>query len=276
MELEPIAWGYGLLEGPRVDEAGRLYFSDVTKGGIYRRSRRGEIETLVPKQRGVGGIALHAEGGIVISGRNVSHVRGTERRVLLEVDGVRGFNDLFTDADGRVYAGSLRDHPFQFQDRTPGECYRIDGEGKAMELYGDVGLSNGIGFSPDGRTIYHSDSAAAAVLAHHLASDGTATDRRELFKTESGFPDGLAVDERGRIWIAVYGGGCVAVHEPDGSLQRRIDVPARQVTSLCFGGADRCDLYIVTADNSEDPAREGTIFRARVDVPGLEAPPARI
>ena len=69
--LETIASGYGLIEGPRVDADGNLYFSDVTNGGVYRRSPSGEITTAVPKRRGVGGIALHADGGIVVSGKNI-------------------------------------------------------------------------------------------------------------------------------------------------------------------------------------------------------------
>ena len=78
------------------------------------------------------------------------------------------------------------------------------------------------------------------------------------------------------IWVAIYNGGCAARYTPDGKLDRKIDVPAKAVTSLCFGGPDRRDLYVVTADNTEDPERKGTIFRTRIDVPGLPAPLARV
>ena len=98
MSVETLAWGYGLVEGPRVDPEGRLYFSDVRQGGVYCRDPSGEIETVVPRRRGVGGIALHADGGLVISGRNVCHVRDGETRVLLEREDIGGFNDLFTNA----------------------------------------------------------------------------------------------------------------------------------------------------------------------------------
>ena len=69
MTLELLASGYGLLEGPRVDDQNRLYFSDVPNGGVYRRSPGGKIETLIPERKGVGGIALNEGGGIVCSGR---------------------------------------------------------------------------------------------------------------------------------------------------------------------------------------------------------------
>src|SRR6195256_5203655 len=112
MTIESLAWGYGLIEGPRVDSAGNLYFSDVTKGGVFCRRPDGSIDLIVPKRRGVGGITLHADGGLVISGRNICHVRDGETRILYERDDVGGFNDLFADSQGRVYVGSLRDDPF--------------------------------------------------------------------------------------------------------------------------------------------------------------------
>ena len=88
-------------------------------------------------------------------------------RVLFARDGVPGFNDLFTDAQGRVYTGSLRADPFRpTGDRAVGECYRIDAEGRATELYGGVSLSNGVSFSPEGDRIYHCDTARSR---HDLA-----------------------------------------------------------------------------------------------------------
>src|SRR5438270_5861739 len=105
MTLERLAYGYGLLEGPRVDAAGNLYFSDVPNGGVYRRSPDGAITVAVPKRRGVGGIALHADGGIVVSGRNICHVRDGHTRIVFAPD-APGLNDLFTDARGRIICGT--------------------------------------------------------------------------------------------------------------------------------------------------------------------------
>jgi sugar lactone lactonase YvrE len=111
--LETLAYGYGLLEGPRVDNTDNLFFSDVTNGGVYRRSPEGIITTVVPRRRGVGGIALHANGGVVVSGKNVCHVKDGETRILFQRDDIPGFNDLFTDSAGRVCVGSLRSDPFK-------------------------------------------------------------------------------------------------------------------------------------------------------------------
>lgn len=275
MEIETLAYGYGLIEGPRVDGAGNLYFSDVTKGGVYRRRPSGEIDTVVPRRRGVGGIALHADGGIVISGKNICHVKDGVTRTLFARDDAPGFNDLFTDTQGRVYTGTMKSDPFEIEgERVPGECWRIDAEGKGTLLYGGVMLTNGIGFSPDGTRIYHCDTAQGCVLVHALGAAGRATALPSI--PVEGGPDGLAVDAQGGIWVALYQGGAVRRFLPDGRPEREIEVPARAVTSLCFGGGDLRDLYIVTADNRSDPARLGTIFRTRSDFPGLAAPFARL
>ncbi len=275
MEFEALAWGYGLVEGPRVDARGNLYFSDVLNGGVYVLDPSGSVRTVVPKRRGVGGIALHADAGLVISGKNVCHVREGKTRVLFGRDDIPGFNDLFTDAAGRIYVGSLRSDAFG-SERIPGELWRIDGEGKAVELYGGVELTNGIGFSPDGLRLYHSDSSVRRIHMHEVDANGNVRNRSVFAEIEVGFPDGLAVDAEGGVWVASYGGSAVLRYTPEGKLDRTVPVPARDVTSLCFGGADLCDLYVVSADNTDDPDRKGTIFRARSDVAGLPAPLARI
>jgi len=275
--LETLASGYGLLEGPRVDAADNLYFSDVPNGGVYCRSPKGDVTTVVPRRRGVGGIALHADGGVVVSGKNICHVKDGQTRILFQRDDIPGFNDIFTDSAGRVYAGSLRSDPFKEGARTPGELWRIEGEGQVVEMYGNVGLTNGIGFSPDGKIIYHADSAGPHLIVHEVMPDGTMKNRRAIAQMSGGtIPDGLCVDEAGCIWVAVYGGRCVARYTPEGKLDRKVEVPAKAVTSVCFGGKDRRDLYIVTADNTEVPERKGTIFCTRVKTPGLAASLARV
>jgi D-xylonolactonase len=276
--LELLASGYGLVEGPRVDAHGGLYFSDVHGGGVFHRSPDGRIEIAVPKRRGVGGIALHADGGIVCSGRNICHVRDGETRILFDPPDTPGFNDLFTDALGRVYAGSLRSNPFGDSSgpRTPGELWRIDAQGKAAELYGDVSLTNGIGFSPDAKTLYHSDTARGQVIAHDVLPDSHCTRRRIFASLQRGAPDGLAVDREGGVWVAAWAGGCVSRFAPDGRLDRHLEVPAKHVTSLCFGGDAESDLYIATADNSDDPELRGCVFRTRAPCPGLPTPLVRI
>jgi gluconolactonase len=274
--METVAFGYGLIEGPRVDPDGNLFFSDVPNGGVYRLAPDGSVSVAVPKRRGVGGIALHAAGGLVLSGRNLCHVKDGQTRILFGPPEIPGFNDIFTDSRGRLYAGSIRTDPFNPGEPIPGELWRIELDGTATELYTGVGLSNGIGFSPDERLLYHSDSSAHHIILHDVSPDGAIGNRRVFAEVDGGVPDGLAVNAEGGVWVAVYGGGCAVRFTPDGTLDQRIAVPARAVTSLCFGGADLRDLFIVSADNTEDPDRKGTIFRTRVDVPGVPVPLVRV
>jgi len=274
-EIETLAWGYGLVEGPRADDQGNLYFSDVHKGGVYRRTPDGALETVVPKRRGVGGIALHVDGGVVVSGRNICHVRDGETRVVFAPE-APGLNDLFVDRAGRVICGTMRSDPFAFDGpRTPGECWRIDLDGSATEIYGDIALTNGIGLSPDGSVLYHADTTRG-VWAHDYA-DGQVTGRRLFLDGATIQPDGLAVDEAGTVWVAdVSGSGAVRGFAPDGAEVGRVEVPARMVTSVCFGGADRRDMYVVTGDNTAEAERGGTIYRTRADVAGCPVDLARV
>lgn len=273
-DIEQIATGYGLVEGPRVDADGNLYFSDVHGGGVRRLTTAGDTELVVPKRRGVGGIALHADGGIVISGRDITHVRpdGTSRIVF--APDAPGLNDLFVDAAGRVICGTMRSDPFAPDGpRVTGEAWLIDVDGSATELYDDIALTNGIGLSPDGSVLYHSDTTRG-VWAHDY-DDGRVGNCRLFVEGNEFQPDGLAVDEAGTVWVAdVWGAGGLRGFAPDGSEVARIDVPATMVTSVCFGGADRRDLYIVTG--GEPGAGAGSIFRTRADVPGCLVPLARI
>ena len=271
--MELLATGYTLIEGPRVDAEDHLYFSDVHQGGVYRRSPQGEIETVVPKRRGVGGIALHADGGIVCSGRNICHVKDGATRILFDPPDTPGFNDLFVDSQGRVICGTMRTSPFTgATERTPGECWRIEAEGEATELYGDISLTNGIGFSPDGETLYHADTARGHVVAHDVTDDGLCVNRRALASPDRGRPDGLAVDQEGCLWVACFAGGCVTRFDAEGRIVSHLDVPAKNITSVCFGGSDRRDLYVVTAADPDDPETSGSIFRTRSPVAGVAVP----
>ena len=280
MQLETLAHGYGLIEGPRVDERGRLYFSDVINGGVLRRSPDGNVETLIPRRRGVGGIALNASGGIVCSGRGLIRWDEATRQshdIFVEYEGrpTRGLNDLTVDAQGSVFVGSLEFDALSNDKPIPGNLFRVDPPNKVTKLWDGIEVTNGMGFSPDGGLLYHCDSTTKAVWVYDVTSDRGVKDRRVFGKVPEGWPDGMSVDVEGGVWVAVVRYGEVVRFKPDGTLERRLKVPSTMVTSLCFGGADMTDLYIVTADNAEDAARKGTIFRTRVDIPGVQVPQAR-
>jgi xylono-1,5-lactonase len=278
--LEVLASGFGLLEGPRVDEQDRLYFSDVPNGGVYRRSPDGKIETLIPKRKGVGGIALNQGGGIVCSGRGLiywNEQTRTSRDLFTQWEGrpLKGLNDLQPDDQGSIYVGSLEFDALSDQKPVPGNLFRVDPDGKVTKLWEGIQVTNGMGFSPDRKYLFHADSTTQAVWVYDVLPDRTVKDRRVFAKLPVGWPDGMAVDAEGGIFVAVVNDGEVMRFRPDGTLDWRLKVPAKMVTSLTFGGKDMQDLYIVTADNTDDKAKKGTVFRTRSEIPGLAVPKAR-
>jgi sugar lactone lactonase YvrE len=256
--VEALATGYGLLEAPCVDGEGGVFFSDVLGGGVHRWSPEGGVETVIPKRRGIGGMCLHEDGGLVVSGRDVVHVLEGESRTLFALEGVAGFNDLAAGSDGSVYVGVLRFMPFAGEQPVPGEIWRVGPEPE--ELFGGIAWPNGIGFSPDGETLYACDFASGKVIAY----DG---ETHVFARSPSGQADGLAVDSEGCVWIATGEGRELARFQPSGELGDVLEVPADFASSLCFGGADGRDLYITTI---------GTLFRTRVEVAGLPLPRARV
>ncbi len=282
--MEKLASGYGLIEGPVWDPKRGLIFSDVHGGGVYCLSRSGAIDTVVEHRRGIGGMALHEDGGLVVSGRNVAY-KGPARAetgVLLDRDpalGIIGFNDLTTDTAGRIYVGSLCASPFdpaQQQNPTAGWLHVIERDGSSRRLAGNILLTNGLGSSPDGGRLYHSDSRANIVGVYDVRPDGSVGPRRTFARVDDGVPDGLAVSVDGAVWVAAARGSAVIVFDPDGRERQRLRCPLPMVTSVCFGGQDLTDLYIVTGSEGGGSERAGSIFRMTVGVAGLPVPPARV
>src|SRR5690349_12706426 len=189
MNIDVLVEGYQLVEGPRVDADGNVWFTEVLGGGVHRWSPTDRtVETVVPKRRGVGGLSLHADGGVVCSGRDIVHVRDGDTRTVLHVDGVAGWNDLCTDKAGRVYAGALRFAVFDRDaEEVPGELWRVAFEGGPAALFDGVVHANGVALSPDEQTIYLSDTRARVVIAYDFARET----RRTFDMAAHGLPDGM-------------------------------------------------------------------------------------
>ena len=282
--MDKLAEGYGLIEGPLWDETRGLLYSDVLGGGVYCLGTDGEVSTVFEHRRGIGGMSLHESGGLVVSGRNISYkpFDGGDTVVMLDRDeeaGNVGYNDITTDAAGRVYAGSLGASPVFEDGREPqaGDLYLIDLDGSARIVAGDVQLTNGLGFSPDGKVLYHSDSRRQSVFCYQVQDDGSLGEKQVFVVAEKGVPDGLVVSEDGAVWVALAGGGGgVAVYEATGGQREMIEIPQPMCTSVCFGGADLNDLYSVSGSDGSSGDNAGAVYRTRVDVAGLPVPPARV
>jgi gluconolactonase len=278
--MHRVATGYGLVEAPVWDDEQGLFFSDVLGGGVYRLGLDDHIDLVIPKRRGVGGMARHAAGGLVVGGRNIAWVGPDgETKVLLEpgaIPGAIGFNDLTTDRAGRIYVGSLAYRVFADEPK-PGFLHVIDLDGSMRTLSDGVMLTNGLGFSPDGGRLYHSDARAGLVRVYDVNADGSVGPwRRFCTLGEGRVADGLKVAADGSVWVADAHGGRVAIFEPDGAHRADLAVPLPMVTSLCFASDDLRDLYVVTGSDGGPSDRCGSIYRTRVDTPGLALAPARV
>jgi sugar lactone lactonase YvrE len=280
--MQELATDYGLIEGPVWDSANGLYFSDVLGGGIYLLDRKDKVSLAVPKRRGIGGMALHADGGLVAGGRDIAHLSLADHsmKVLLDAkaaDNATGFNDLTTDAKGRVYVGSIAFAIFKGEAMKPGNLYVIDLDGSIRKISDGILLTNGLGFSPDGRLLYHSDARRELVRVYDVLGDGSVSHWRAFAAMGPGsVPDGLKVAANGSVWVADANGGRVAVFGADGRHRRDIPVPRPMVTSVCFGGDDLRDLYIVTGSRGGTSESCGTVYRLRSDVAGLPLAVARV
>lgn len=281
--MEKLTQGYGLIEGPVWMPGQGLYFSDVLNGGVFCLDGSGTVTTVFAHRRGIGGMSPHVEGGMIVSGRNISWKSVPEGQTLTLLDsdeatGLVGFNDITADAAGRIYAGSLGASPVFDDGREPqsGDLYLIDLDGSARMVARDILLTNGLAFSPDGKTLYHSDSTRNHINAYAVSTDGSLGEKVIFATTDTGVPDGLVVSQDGRVWVALAGAGGVAVYTDAGEPQRFIDIPEPMCTSVCFGGDDLKDLYIVSGSNGAQSDRAGAVYVERVDVPGLLVPPARV
>jgi len=232
----------------------------------------------------VAGIALNRSGGMIFAGATGLHLwydQGDYRTIVSEHEGESLiFNDIVADAQGRIYAGTYYWGPDGME--KTGKLYLIEAADSVRVMDEGIKLSNGLGFSPDNRTLYYADSGARRIYAYDVdQGTGDLTNRRdfvEVLLTE-GIPDGLAVDADGYVWSAQWYGGQVVRYDPDGNVERRIEMPVQQVSSVIFGGPDLTDLYITTAgeywpSNLTPPGFNsqgqmgGSLYCTHLDVPG--------
>jgi len=182
-------------------------------------------------------------------------------------------NDGKCDAAGRFWAGTMA------LDGRPGAAalYRLDPNRHVERMVAGVGISNGLGWSPDNRLMYYIDTLLGRVDVFDFDLTSGAIENRRLFAEVQGggAPDGMAVDADGGLWVAVWGGAKVLHFLPDATLAAEIALPVSQVTSCCFGGPELRDLYITTAwqgltddCRSREPTAGG-IFCSQPGVRGL-------
>ncbi|MBA3480416.1 MAG: SMP-30/gluconolactonase/LRE family protein [Pirellulales bacterium] len=244
-----------------------VYWTDITAGKIYCHETPTGRHRVVYEGELVGGFTLQDSGDLLLFRMNdlaLLHPNGQTTALRKYSDeGMERFNDVIADPEGRVFAGTIGAHP---------HCglYRVDLDGKITRLLSGTGCSNGMGFSPDCKTFYWTCSTTRRILQFDYAqATGEVTNGRLFYKTAGDVPDGLTVDAEGCVWSARWGGAAVVRHAPNGKPIERIDVPARNVTSVCLGGDKLNDLFITSARRgSADLPHAGALFHVAVAAKG--------
>ena len=276
MEPERIAdTRCALGEGP-LWHAGeqRLYWTDITGGALWRWDPKTGAHDRVYEGPPVGGFTIQEDGSLLLFRERGSIVRWRDAvfETLYDVipdERDTRFNDVSADPGGRVFCGTMA------TGERRGRLYRLELDGSLHVAIESVGISNGIGFTPDRRGMYYTDTADNAIyLFDYDQAAGEITNRRVFTSVpkEEGFPDGMTVDAEGGVWSARWDGNCAVRYAPDGTISDRVAFPAKKVSSVAFGGPDWRDLYVTTAGGDRRETEgdgAGAVFRIRPRVGGI-------
>jgi D-xylono/L-arabinono-1,4-lactonase len=274
MEPELIAdYACATGEGPIWHEAEkRLYWCDIPAGRMFRYDpATGDHEQFYDGPV-VGGFTIQADGSLLLfgeRGRIWIWRDGETEDVIPEIpDEVNTrFNDVIADPEGRVFCGTMP------TDDRPGHLYRLDRNGDLTVVIDGVGVSNGLGFTPDLSEMYHTDSTKREINRYRYdRATGEISDKKLFLKTpdDEGVPDGMTVDVDGYVWSARWDGNALFRYTPSGELDRSYQFPAKKVSSAIFAGDDYSDIYVTTAGGTNKPEEgegAGALFRIR---PGFQ------
>ncbi|MFL5928617.1 MAG: SMP-30/gluconolactonase/LRE family protein, partial [Gaiellaceae bacterium] len=242
-----------LGEGPRWDTAARrLLWVDIEGRALHLFDPESGVDRAIPVWSRIGAASwTTAEGTILVALAErlaLLSLADQSLSTLLEIPhaGHMRLNDGACDPAGRFWVGSMA------LAETPAAAalYRF-ADGMLERIVDGVTLSNGLGWSPDATLMYYVDSPTHRIdLFDYDVDAGTLANRRPFVELErvDGIPDGIAVDDEGGVWLALWGGSSVRRYSADGRLEEVVDVPAAHVTACCFGGDDGRTLFITSAE----------------------------
>lgn len=272
-------------EGPRWNAAERrLYWVDfIENRNIHTwdpatrqlETYRTEAPVTALGFRRAGDLIVASGGQIAtfsLATRKLSAFRSVEDRPSMRL------NDAAVDARGRFWVGSMHSEK---QSEPHGSLYRFDPDGTLHTMDTGITVSNGLGWSPDQRTLYFVDTFRRAIYAYDYSADtGSVGNRRVFVQTveADGYPDGLAVDAEGHVLVAFWGGWKIVRYDPDGKPEREIPFPTANPTACAFGGTALDELYVttarlgLTADQLAAQPMAGDLFCVRLNVQGQQEP----
>ncbi|XP_076103705.1 regucalcin-like [Mytilus galloprovincialis] len=264
-------------EAPHWDEDSQcLFFVDICANSVHRWNAVTGVEQNIVLDNTVGFVVPWAKGGVIVGlGKTLTHLDwNIEKTTLLhEVDdGLDNrFNDGKCDPRGRIWAGTMGNgKDLALIPKEKGSLYSLDTDGTIKKHVENITISNGIAWSPDNKTMYYIDSVPGVVYAFDYDIDnGTICRQRTIAEFEKGpfgspFPDGMTIDTDGMLWIACFFGGRVMRMDPETGKQiRTVEMPAKRITSCCFGGTKNDELYVTCCveEDAEKFPLTGSVFK---------------
>ena len=259
----------------------KLYWVDIPMGRLFAYDPATRSHRIVYEGDQIGGFTVQTDGSLLcFMSKGAIRVwrDGFTRTIRESLPGEEDsrFNDVIADPAGRVFCGTMatKDHP--------GRLYRLDTDATITPVVDNVGVSNGMGFTPDRKQMYYTDSREREIYLYDYDQASGAIANRSVFvhtPDSEGVPDGMTVDAEGHVWSARWDGGFLARYRPDGAEERRITFPAKQVSCPTFGGDDYADLYVTTAggqDRSANGPAAGALYRVRTGIQGVPEFPSRV
>lgn len=252
------------VEGPGCDAAGNVYavnFARQQTVGRVTPDGAADVFLTLPGKSTGNGIVFDRTGAMYVAdyvGHNVLRVDPATRAVTVFAhdDRMNQPNDLAIAPDGSFYASDP-----SWKAKT-GQVWRVDPAGKVTLAAPDMGTTNGIDVSPDGRTLYVNESVQRNIWAFTIAADGTLSGKRLLKRFDDFGFDGMRCDVDGNLYVTRHGKGTVAKLSPSGEVLREVDVLGDSPTNICFGGPDGRTAYVTEAKHRR-------LVQFRVDRPGL-------
>jgi sugar lactone lactonase YvrE len=257
-----------------------LYWVDIHAPALHRFDPATGASRTWPVPSRIGSFGLREAGGAVVALVDGFHLLDLDTGELSFLVGPQRepgtrFNDGKVSPEGRFWAGTMDEESLS---RPIAALYRLDPDGSLHRVVEDLIVSNGLAWTADGRTMFHSDSRRQVVWAYDYDPDhGTIAGRRVVARPseETGRPDGAATDEKGYYWSAGISAGVLNRWSPDGHLDRSIPLPCSNPTAPCFGGPDMRTIFVTSLRHGVTPEvlaakpLSGGVFALRVDVPGV-------
>ena len=258
-----------------------LYWVDIEASQIFRYDPSSGKHHAFQMDKTVGALAFRQAGGFILAAGDGFSTWDIDSGLLEpiadpEANKADGrFNDGKVDRRGRFWAGTMT------VEGASSALYRLDADGLVHKIESGITISNGLGWSPDNKTMYFTDTMIHTIYAYDFDLESGTLSNRRVFAQDPdapGLPDGLCVDSEGCVWTARILDWRIIRYDPDGKIEREIRLPVKNPTSCCFGGENLDELYVTTAsigltdDEAGTQTQAGDLFRVHTGIKGQPEP----